>query len=67
MFTTIDEISLKYLPKVGSITADNAANNNTMMRHLETRFRKVGVPFDRNGNRVRYHAFSHLITTYLIM
>lgn len=40
--------------KVGSITADNASNNNTMMEHLEERFRGAGVPFDRNGNRVRY-------------
>ena len=49
-------------PKVGSITGDNAANNNTMMRHLETRFRKAGVPFDHNGNRVRYYRFYARLT-----
>jgi hypothetical protein len=42
------------LCEVGSITADNAANNNTMMRHLEARFHDAGVSFDHNGNRVRY-------------
>ena len=29
-----------------------------MMQHLETRFQAAGVPFDRNGNRVRYVRFS---------
>jgi len=28
------------------------------MRHLEVRFRTAGIPFDQNGNRVRYHSFS---------
>ena len=25
-----------------------------MMQHLEEHFLEAGVPFDRNGNRVRY-------------
>ena len=39
--------------KIGSLTADNAANNNTMMQHLEARLRDAKIPFDHNGNRVR--------------
>lgn len=27
------------------------------MRHLETRFRAAGIPFDRNGNRIRSRNF----------
>ena len=50
------EFDIITLPKIGSITADNAANNNTMMRHLEVRFRTAGVSFDHNGNRVRYRS-----------
>lgn len=32
---------------------DNASNNDTLMKHLETRFQNDGIPFDHEGNRVR--------------
>lgn len=41
------------MSKLGFITVDNAANNNTMMDHLEDLLREKGVPFDRTGNRIR--------------
>ena len=47
-------VNISSTSKIGSITADNAANNNTMMRHLEAWFRDANVPFDHDGNRVRY-------------
>lgn len=39
--------------QLGSITADNASNNDTMMEHLEALFKKENIPFDHHGNRVR--------------
>ena len=50
------EFDITTLPKIGSITADNAANNCTMMRHLKVRFRTASVSFDHNGNCARYHS-----------
>jgi hypothetical protein len=32
-----------------------------MMRELETEMKKFGIPFDRDGNRVRYAACSHIL------
>ena len=38
---------------MGMITLDNASNNNTMMEGLQSRFREKGIPFDKDGNRIR--------------
>ena len=45
---------IQLLGQVGQITMDNASNNNTMMEELEKIFRRRGIPFDRDGNRIRY-------------
>lgn len=37
----------------GQITMDNASNNNTLMAEIESELRRRGIPFDRNGNRLR--------------
>jgi len=39
---------------MGQVTMDNAKNNNTMMTELEAELTKRGIPFDRDGNRLRY-------------
>lgn len=36
-----------------TVTADNASNNDTMMEELEKRYRKAGIPFHRDRNRIR--------------
>ncbi|KAJ3838246.1 ribonuclease H-like domain-containing protein [Lentinula raphanica] len=36
------------------ITLDNAQNNNTMMRSLQSRLKDLEIPFDSEGNRIRY-------------
>lgn len=33
---------------------DNASNNNTMMEAVERMLRMRGIPFDRDGSRIRY-------------
>jgi hypothetical protein len=33
---------------------DNASNNNTLMEFLEQVLTEKNIPFDRDGNRVRY-------------
>jgi hypothetical protein len=38
---------------MGMITLDNASNNNTMMEGLQRRFQEKGIPFDKDGNRIR--------------
>jgi len=35
------------------ITLDNASNNNTLMEELATELEKLGIPFDKDGNRIR--------------
>lgn len=35
------------------ITLDNASNNDTFMRELENLFKAAGIPFERDGNRIR--------------
>lgn len=35
------------------ITLDNASNNNTLMEELSTELEKLGIPFDKDGNRIR--------------
>lgn len=42
------------LMQISTITMDNASNNQAMMRFLEAKLSRVGVPFNRDGNRVRY-------------
>ncbi|KAJ3871964.1 ribonuclease H-like domain-containing protein, partial [Lentinula edodes] len=39
---------------IGQITLDNASNNNTMMSALDLELTKRDIPFDCDGNRVRY-------------
>ena len=39
--------------QLGSITADNASNNNTMMEHLEALLAEEDIPFDWCRNRVQ--------------
>ena len=34
------------------------------MRHLEARFRAAGIPFDQNGNRVRYGNIFFILPVY---
>jgi len=39
---------------MGQVTMDNAKNNNSMMAELEDELTKHGIPFDRDGNRLRF-------------
>lgn len=39
------------------ITLDNASNNNTMMEELAEELHELGIPFDKDGNRIRYNLF----------
>ncbi|KAH7918269.1 hypothetical protein BV22DRAFT_1024860, partial [Leucogyrophana mollusca] len=39
---------------IGQITMDNASNNNTLMEEIEGELTLRGIPFDRDGNRLRY-------------
>ncbi|EUC56557.1 transposase-like protein, partial [Rhizoctonia solani AG-3 Rhs1AP] len=41
------------LGKIGTITLDNAKNNDTMMEQLEVLMWEAGYLFDKEGNRVR--------------
>jgi hypothetical protein len=45
-------LSLTTVDQMGSITADNASNNDTMMEHLERLFAEDNIPFSCHGNRV---------------
>ncbi len=40
--------------QLGCITLNNAGNCNTMMKHLERLLAEKGVPFHRDGNKIRY-------------
>ena len=40
--------------KVGMVTLDNTSNCNSMMREVEKIFKEMGIPFDIDGNRIRY-------------
>ncbi|KAH8073394.1 ribonuclease H-like domain-containing protein, partial [Cristinia sonorae] len=40
--------------QIGTITLDNASNNNTLMRELQRLLKKEDIPFDAEGNRIRY-------------
>ncbi|EUC67723.1 AC9 transposase, putative, partial [Rhizoctonia solani AG-3 Rhs1AP] len=58
LFAVLEEY--KIVDKVGSITLDNASNNDTMMEALQERMHAEGyVDFEMNGNRVR--CFPHII------
>ena len=35
------------------MTLDNASNNNTLMEELATELKRLGIPFDKDGNRIR--------------
>lgn len=39
--------------KLGSITMDNASNNDTLMSELKELLRADNMPFDQDGNRIR--------------
>ncbi|THH14369.1 hypothetical protein EUX98_g9621 [Antrodiella citrinella] len=47
------------LHRIGFITLDNAANNDTMMRELERLLTRMGIHFEREGNRIR--CFPHVL------
>ncbi|CDO78277.1 hypothetical protein BN946_scf184660.g4 [Trametes cinnabarina] len=47
------------LSKIGMFTLDNASSNDTLMAELERLLGRAGIPFDRNGNRIR--CFPHVI------
>ncbi|KAJ2973106.1 hypothetical protein NUW54_g12126 [Trametes sanguinea] len=47
------------LSKTGMFTLDNASTNDTLMENLECLLRDAGIPFDREGNRIR--CFPHVI------
>jgi hypothetical protein len=36
------------------ITLDNASNNQKMMSELKIKLHKLGIPFDKDANRIRY-------------
>ena len=42
-----------------AITADNAANNNTFLRELESAYRKKEIKFDHKKNNIR--CLAHII------
>jgi hypothetical protein len=53
------------LNKVGMVTLDNASNCNSMMREVAKILREMGIPFDIDGNRIRYeqiHLFYYLFS-----
>ncbi|CAE6403748.1 unnamed protein product [Rhizoctonia solani] len=51
--------------KLGTITLDNASNNDTMMEQLEFLMHEAGyVLFDKEGNRVR--CFPHIVNLAVI-
>ncbi|THH15387.1 hypothetical protein EUX98_g9474 [Antrodiella citrinella] len=56
-FKIIEEYGIE--KKIGQVTMDNASNNNTLMEALERELLKRGIPFHRDGNRVR--CFPHII------
>ncbi|KAI0916313.1 hypothetical protein AcV5_003286 [Taiwanofungus camphoratus] len=45
--------------RIGMITLDNVSNCGTMMEELERLLREKGIPFDRDGNRIR--CFPHVV------
>ncbi|CAE6524483.1 unnamed protein product [Rhizoctonia solani] len=57
LFGILSEYNI--LDKIGTITLDNASNNDTMMEDLERRMCEAGHTFDKDGNRVR--CFPHII------
>ncbi|EUC67677.1 hAT family dimerization protein [Rhizoctonia solani AG-3 Rhs1AP] len=52
------------LGKLGTITLDNASNNDTMMEQLEFLMHEAGYSFDHEGNRVR--CFPHIVNLAVI-
>ncbi|KEP52153.1 putative AC transposase [Rhizoctonia solani 123E] len=57
IFAVLKEYNIVH--KVGSVTLDNASNNNTMMEELARLVRAEGYDFDKEGNRIR--CFPHII------
>jgi len=53
---------LTYSLQIGWITLDNASNNDTFMSSLERELNARGIPFERDGNRIRYINF---LVTYV--
>ncbi|TEB20236.1 hypothetical protein FA13DRAFT_1645125, partial [Coprinellus micaceus] len=55
--------------KIGSITMDNASNNNTLMEAFEKALVDLNVPFHRDGNRIRspeWHTYLAALESDLI-
>lgn len=40
------------------VTLDNASNNATMMSEIQAELNQLGIPFDHEGNRIRYALLS---------
>jgi hypothetical protein len=51
--------------QISAITLDNASNNNTFMDEFAALLEDDGIPFDKDGNRIRFvtitpcHLMSH--------
>ncbi|CAA7271021.1 unnamed protein product [Cyclocybe aegerita] len=50
---------IRCVEKISAITLNNAGNNNTMMEQLSDELELLGIPFDKDGNRIR--CFPHVI------
>ena len=38
------------ISQISMMTLDNASNNDTMMASLESQFKALGIPFNKDGN-----------------
>ncbi|KIM42939.1 hypothetical protein M413DRAFT_18544 [Hebeloma cylindrosporum] len=63
-FKIVEELGV--LHKIGVITMDNASNNNTFMEELEEVLIERGIPFDRDGNRIRWEDYLSALEADLV-
>ncbi|KAJ2928061.1 hypothetical protein H1R20_g9035, partial [Candolleomyces eurysporus] len=56
-FKIMDDLDV--LHKIGSLTMDNASNNNTLMAAIELKLQELDIPFSADGNRIR--CFPHVV------
>ena len=40
--------------QLGQITTDNVSNNHSMLDNMAEALGKQGIPFDANGNHIRF-------------
>jgi hypothetical protein len=45
--------NLDCLGRIGTITLDNASNNNTLMESMEENLTALGIAFSKDENRIR--------------